>query len=214
MCAPLVLIVALAIWGARGVSRIPWADLLDTSDPYLPPMLDFALGAVVAFVVPVLVIRLVWKQPLREHGLGLGDVRLGWKVVAIGLVIAIPAMWLASRDPAMRAAYPRFGHPDDVPLGTFAVFGLAYAVFFVAQEFSMRGFLLYALEPKGPALAVAVSALVQTLWHLDAPLPELASAPLWGIAAAVLNLRLRSIWPLTFVHWIANVFLDAAIVYF
>jgi hypothetical protein len=212
--APLVVMLALPIWGARGVSRIPWTELTGTSDPYLLPVLDFALGALVAFVVPVLVIRLVWRQPLREYGLGLGDAGLGWKVVAIGLVIAIPAMWLGSLDPAMREAYPRFGHPDSVPVATFALFALAYGVFFVAQEFAMRGFLLYALEPKGPALAVVVSALVQTLWHLDAPLPELATAPVWGIAAAVLNLRLRSIWPLTFLHWIANVFLDAAIVYF
>lgn len=214
MLAPLVVMVALPVWGARGISRVSWAELLGTSDPYVPPMLDFALGAVVALVVPVIVIRVVWKQPLRDYGLGLGDVRLGWKVLAVGLAIALPAMWIGSRDPAMREAYPRFGHPDAVPLGVFAVFALAYGVFFVAQEFLMRGFLLYALEPKGAGLTVAVSALVQTLWHLDAPLPELATAPVWGIAAAVLNLRLRSIWPLTLVHWVANVFLDAAIVYF
>lgn len=214
MLAPFVLMLALPLWGARGLSRIPWAELLDTSDPYLPPMLDFALGVVVAFVVPVLVIRLCWKAPLRDYGLGLGDARLGWKVALIGLAIAIPAMWLGSRDPAMREAYPRFGHPEAVPFDAFAVFASAYAAFFVAQEFAMRGFLLFALEPKGAALAVTISALVQTLWHLDAPLPELATAPVWGIAAAALNLRLRSIWPLTLVHWVANVFLDAAIVYF
>lgn len=214
MLAPFVVMLALMVWGARGVSRIPWSELFDTTDPYLPPVLDFALGTVVAFIIPVLVIRFVWREPLREYGLGLGDQQLSWKVAAIGLVIALPAMWIGSRDPAMRAAYPRFGQPDVVPVETFALFALAYGAFFVAQEFAMRGFLLFALERKGAALAVVVSALVQTLWHLDAPLAELATAPVWGIAAAVLNLRLRSIWPLTFVHWAANVFLDAAIVYF
>lgn len=215
VAAPVVLCVLFPLWGTHGRAPFDLAGLLGLGgDPFAGPMLDFAWGALLMVGVPLLVVRLWLREPVRSYGLGLGDVRLGWKVAVIGLAIGLPAMWMASRDPAMREVYPRFGQPDGgVPVDRFVVYSLAYGLFFLAGEFSMRGFLLFALEERSAAMAVAVTALVQTVWHLGTPVGELASAPVWGVVVGALNLRLRSIWYLFAVHWGTNVWLDAMIVY-
>lgn len=165
VAAPVALCVLLPLWGVHGRAPFDLAGRLGRGGdpyPYAGPMLDFAWGALLMFVVPVLIVRLWLREPLRDYGLGLGDLRLGWKVIAIGPAAGLPAIWLASRDPAMRELYPRFGlREGGLPVDRFAPYALAYALFFLAGEFSMRALLLFALEERSAAMAVAATALVQ-----------------------------------------------------
>lgn len=211
----LSLCAIFALWGPHGRAPFDWGAVFGDGarEPLVRAMIDFAWGALLAVAVPIAVLKAWLHEPLRDYGLGLGDARLGWKVTVVGLAIGAPLAWLSSRDPAMREVYPLFGHRPDLPVATFVAYELAYALFFLAIEFSMRGYLLFGLRRLPPSGAIAVAAIVQTVWHLGAPPGELAIAPVWGVVVGALNLRLRSIWYGFLVHWLINVLLDALLTY-
>jgi hypothetical protein len=123
---------------------------------------------------------------------------------------------VATRRTPRCALYPLFapgGAGGAVSARDFAVFELCYFAFFLAVELGIRGWLLFAIEPVSRPLAVMVSALVQVVWHLGKPPGELWSALVWGIAAAALALRLRSVMYGLMAHWLANVMLDGFIIW-
>ena len=210
---PLVLCIVLPLWGLHGRAPFDWAALVPALDTaYDRALADFAWGVLLAAVVPALVVKLALREPLADYGIALGDTRAGLAWTAALLAASVPAMWLASRDPAMRALYPLFG-PGRVSISTtdLVVYELAYLGFFVAVEASIRGWLLFSIAPVSAPLAVVVSALVQVVWHLGKPTGEIVGALVWGIGIAALNLRLRSIVWATLVHWLMNVLLDVLI---
>lgn len=210
---PLVLCVVFPLWGQHGRAPFEWSALWPAIDTaYDRALADFAWGFLLAAIVPAAIIGLVLREPLRDYGVALGDTRAGLRWFAVLLVASVPAMWLASRDPAMRAVYPLFGHTR-LSVSDFVLYELASLAFFVAADGSIRGWLLFSLRNVSAPMAVVVSALVQMVWHLDKPMGEQVGALVWGIGIAALNLRLRSFVWATLVHWLSNVLLDALITY-
>ncbi|UCC62943.1 MAG: CPBP family intramembrane metalloprotease, partial [Anaerolineae bacterium] len=99
-----------------------------------------------------------------------------------------------------------------------------YLLFFITIEFSFRGYLLFGLNsilntfvpPSGQPIktprfglyAILIQMLAYTVWHHGKPVPELVGALVWGVCAAAIALRIRSIWPIIIAHWLYNVLLD------
>ncbi|MEX1071423.1 MAG: hypothetical protein WEC37_02255, partial [Anaerolineales bacterium] len=53
-------------------------------------------------IIPLLVIVLVFRKPVRDYGFQWGDWRAGLALTAIVIVIAVPILWfVAHNDPAM-----------------------------------------------------------------------------------------------------------------
>lgn len=221
VAVPAAILVGMLIWGPNGalLFDVEAALGLDSVEAW---MLRFAVGAAAVVVFPALVIRFWIRPPDRRElaawGFGLGDVKLG-ALLLVGLsVVGCAVMWFGtSRNGAIQAEYPLFAPGPDAPeleMGRFAAYEAAYFLFFLCGEASMRGMLLFGLERRlGAKPAIAVTALIQTVWHLGKPLAELAIAPIWGIAIGAINLRLRSFWWMLVFHWITNVILDLAIHY-
>lgn len=218
----IVVALGFLLWGPEGRTLLPDGWLPD--EPWLAWTLRFALGAAVMVLAPALALRL-WARPTDERerrltawGFGLGDWRLGLPL-AIGLTVAGSALvfFTASNDPGLRAEYPLFAPgptEEPLPVGTFLAYEAAYFLFFLCGEAAMRGLLLFGLERRvGGPLAVLLTTVIQVVWHTGKPLAELATVPLWGLAAGALNLRLRSFWWMLLAHWATNVTLDAAIHY-
>ena len=59
------------------------------------------------FVIPFFAVTVVFEQDPRDLGLQLGDVALGWRVVAIGVPLALLVAYVGSASPAMQAEYPQ-----------------------------------------------------------------------------------------------------------
>jgi len=214
--------LGLLLWGPEGQTLLPHAWLPE--NPRLAWMARFAFGAAVVVLVPALTLRL-WARPTdpREHslaawGFGLGDWRRGLPLaLAFALVGSLATSLAASGDPGLRAEYPLFAPGParaPLPLTAFASYEAAYFLFFLCGEAAMRGLLLFGLERRvGAVQAVLLTTIVQIVWHTGKPGAELATVPLWGLAAGALNLRLRSFWWLLLAHWASNVSLDFAIHY-
>ena len=202
--------------------------------PWDHELISFWGGALLVVVIPILLIRFVYRQPLSDYGLALP--RPGrWRLALAGfglLMVTAPLFLLGRRDPAMAATYPFYR--DFPTLLSFALYELTYLPFFIAIEFIFRGYLLFGLAgkietsaPRARALgvdarqsifyfgkyALLVQMLSYTAWHLGKPLPELWGTLAWGLVAGVVAYVGESLWPVILAHWILNIVLDAAILW-
>lgn len=226
-----------AIWPAY---RGPGVDI--GSRPVLIPgvpwdneLISFWVGCLLVVVVPILIIKFVFRQPLKDYGLGLpppGKRKLALTTFIMLVVVTLPAFALGPRDAGMRATYPFFRPFTDI--GQFLLYELTYLPFFIAIEFIFRGYLLFglagvkddeasaqvirALSDTGvPGIyyfahyALLIQMLSYTAWHLGKPLPELWGTVIWGLAAGATAYAIRSLWPIILAHWLLNVFLDMLI---
>ncbi len=210
------------VWGPEGRTLLPGAWL--PAEPRAAWMLRFAAGAGAMVLVPALALRYFARpvnatdRSLAAWGFGLGDWRRGLPL-AIGLTLVGGAImfFVASTNPGLREEYPLFQpgpSTDPLPATAFATYEATYFLFFLCGEAAMRGLLLFGLERRvGGPLAVLLTTIVQIVWHMGKPLAELATVPLWGLAAGAVNLRLRSFWWLLLAHWATNIMLDVAIHY-
>ncbi len=235
-------LMVLMLWGHHGALELltlvcpgwrgPGVDIgkrpsLIPGIPWDNELISFWGGAFLCVVVPMLIIKFLFRQSWSEYGLGLppkGKRRLaGWSFLIL-TAVAFPLFWMGARDPAMIREYPIFRPFAD---GTsFLLYELAYLPFFITIEFIFRGYILFGLAACRVAGGVAVKrgsdiffgryALLIALlpyiaWHLGKPIPELWGAIVWGLAAGSLAYACRSIWPVVFSHWLLNVFMDAII---
>jgi len=218
-------------WQGPGSDPAARAHIL-SGVPWDQEWLSFFAGFVFVVVVPILLIKFVYRQDLRDYGLGLpqrGRWGLALLSAAILFVSSLPLFYLSTRDAGMRALYPLYRGPFST-VGQFAIYEAGYFPFFVAIEFIFRGYLLFGLYGArdrealpgvrgmaGPLVfgyyAILISMLSYTAWHLGKPVPELWGTLVWGIATGTIVLATRSIWPVVVVHWMLNVFLDAVITY-
>lgn len=233
--------ILLMIWGYHGglqllgavwpAWRSPGVDLghrpiLLPGVPWGNELISFWVGAFLVVVVPILIIKYGFKQPLKNYGLGLppkGRRSLAvWTFLTLTL-LSLPAFWMGAHDPAMRQVYPLY-RPFTGP-GEFILYELSYFPFFIAIEFIFRGYLLFGLAgvrdeevkqagtgAKGVfyfhRYALLIQMLSYTAWHLGKPLPELWGTLVWGLAAGATAYAVRSVWPVVCSHWLLNVFLD------
>lgn len=198
--------------------------------PWDQEWLAYFIGFGLLVVIPVLLIILVYKQAPADYGLGLPP-RDRWRFVLLahGVLLTVGAVVFlaAARNGDMRAEYPLFRGTFDSDLD-FAIYEAGYLTFFVAIEFIFRGYLLFGLfglrdkqappgtvGESGPLVfghyAVLISMLSYTAWHLGKPLGETWGTIVWGLVAAPIALKSRTVVPLIIVHWLLNVWLDLAI---
>ena len=218
-------------WQGPGSNPAARAHILP-GIPWDQEWLSYLAGFVFVVVIPILLIKFVYRQDLRDYGLGLPS-RDRWGLALLSAVIlfvsSLPLFYLSTRDAGMRALYPLYRGPF-ATVGQFVLYELGYFPFFVAIEFIFRGYLLFGLQGardrealpgvrgiQGPLVfgyyAILISMLSYTAWHLGKPIPELWGTLVWGIATGTIVLATRSIWPVVVVHWMLNVFLDAMITY-
>lgn len=152
-------------------------------------------------LIPVLIIKTVLKESLRDYGVALGDWRLGLKMTALALVVMPPMIWLSSSDPQFLAEYPLTMRAMDSPT-LFAEWALIYLVYYIGWEMFFRGFIGFGLRrPLGDFHAMMAQTAMSTIIHIGKPMGETFSAIPGGIYMGLLALRTRSLlWPLLF-HW-------------
>jgi membrane protease YdiL (CAAX protease family) len=201
------------------ISGIPWDREL----------ISFLGGALLLVVMPVLIIRFYFKQPLGNYGLLLppkGKRKAGVIIFLVFMAITSVSMYVAAGNQDMQALYPFYKTFTGIP--QFMLYELCYFPFFLVIEFVFRGYLLFGVADNPitatsnnttsntvylRAYAIIISMLAYNTWHLGKPLTELWSTPIWGFVAGVVTYTLRSIWPVLIVHFLMNVLLDAFILH-
>jgi uncharacterized protein len=148
------------------------------------------------FIIPMLVITLLWWENPRDYGFQLGNWREGiaWTLFAIlGMSLIL---WFIARSEGMSSYYATRSLSD--PFRLIAVTGLDL----FSWEFIWRGFMLFGIaKVLGPGPAIMIQAIPFAFMHLNKPEIETLSTIFGGIAFGFIAWRTDSFAYPFLIHW-------------
>jgi membrane protease YdiL (CAAX protease family) len=172
------------------------------SDPnvYLAEYLYWFIGDFFTFfIVPIVVVKFILKEKIKDYGVTFGDYNAGIKISAVFLLIMLPLVWFASSSPEFIAAYPQLKTTMD-SWRVFFIFEAGLFVYLVAWEFIWRGFMLFGLKEKFGFYAIFIQMIPFLILHNGKPVLETFGAVIAGLALGVLAYRTRSIFYCVITH--------------
>ena len=176
-------------------------------------MLSFVGFFVLAGLVPVLIIKLVFRERLADYGVGLGNRGRTVGSLLIMFPVILIVAYVASRIPAIRSYYPVNPGAGKSP-ASFTMHALTYLLFYMGWEFHFRGFIQLGLKDSiGPANAVFVQVMASTLLHIGTPGLEAYGAIVGGLWWGFLVFANRSILSGMLQHMLLGLALDYFIVW-
>ncbi len=169
-------------------------SLQDNPHIYLIEYLYWFIGDFFTFfILPVLIIRFILKEKIRDYGIKIGDYRAGLKISLLFLGIMLPIIWFASALPEFSSAYPQLKTTID-SWNVFFIFEFGLIIYLAAWEFIWRGFMLFGLEEKFGYYAIFIQMIPFLILHNGKPVLEAFGAIIAGLALGVLAYRTRSIF--------------------
>jgi hypothetical protein len=194
--------------GNRKLFRLEFADYFpDAWQGVLSWCWWFGWKGIAGFLIPVLILTLVFKRKPTEIGLGKGDVRFAKTALLVYLPIVAIGTWILSSSADFQAVYPHYrGATRDWTL--LLVYEIAYLAYWVGWEYLWRGFVLFGTAPTFGLYAIFVQALPFALLHASKPVPEQILSVVGGVALGAVVWRCRSFWVAVQIHAAQMAFLD------
>jgi len=150
-------------------------------------------------IIPIILIKAVFKEGLKDYGLQLGDWKFGLKATLISFIILPLPAYLASQNPEHLEFYP-LTTLATASTGLFALWGLTYLPHYIGWEFFFRGYIGFGLKKDyGAFPAIMVQTLLTTLMHIGKPAGETWGAAFAGVYLGLLTYRTGSVlWAILF----------------
>jgi membrane protease YdiL (CAAX protease family) len=176
---------------------------------------QFFIFALLMLVIPLIVIKFVFKEPLKNYALVFGDVKNGL-IIALSVIVVfiIPISYFGAQMADVRLEYPLaktlLEHHELIFL-----YEAIYVIFYyIAWEFFFRGFLLFGLKDRfGAFSAILIQTISSCLVHIGKPEGEIMGSIAFGIILGVIALRTKSIWYVFLIHAAMGVLTDLFILY-
>ena len=129
------------------------------------------------FIIPMIIILLLFRESPAEYGFRFGDWRKGLVWVLVSCVGMALILWFVARTPAMQRYYQAKAPESTV----FLIYISAVELF--AWEFVWRGFMLFGMaKVLGPGPAIFLQAVPFAFMHLGKPELETLSTIFGGAA--------------------------------
>lgn len=175
---------------------------------------QFIIFFILMFIIPALYIKLFMKKNLTDFGFGLGNTKLGLKLLLLIPIVVLPAIYFASQMPDVRSEYP-LAKSLIQDQSHLLIYELAYIIFYyIAWEFFFRGFILFGLKDRfGAFNAILIQTISSCLVHIDKPEGEIIGSIIVGILFGIIALRTKSIWYVFLLHATLGVLTDLFIIY-
>jgi membrane protease YdiL (CAAX protease family) len=146
------------------------------------------------FILPVLIIKLIFKEPLSNYGLKLSKITKGYKVYLLFLVFMLPLIiWMSTTD-SFQSKYPFYDPSDEDLWPNFIIWECFYICQFFALEFFFRGFMVHGLKHRFGFNSIFIMIIPYCMIHFQKPMPEAFAAIFAGLILGALSLRSKSIW--------------------
>ncbi|MCX6156338.1 MAG: type II CAAX endopeptidase family protein [Candidatus Kapabacteria bacterium] len=211
--------VLLSIWWyfGRAVSftkMFPEAVLKPNFD-FTAHIFQFAMFFVLMFIVPVLTLKLIFKEKLSDYGFQRGDKKFGLSFVALAIPLIIaPIIYFAADMPDIRSEYPLAKILLTKHEFIFQYEILYVLFYYIAWEFFFRGFILFGVQKRfGSFNAILIQTISSCLIHIGKPAGETIGAIIVGILFGVIALRTRSIWYVLLLHAAIGVLTDLFVIF-
>ncbi|MFZ5831438.1 MAG: CPBP family intramembrane glutamic endopeptidase [Planctomycetota bacterium] len=164
-------------------------------------------------VIPAIVVKAVFREQLRDYGVGPGIVSQTLSSIAMLSPVFAIAAWIGSFDPGVRAVFP-INPQACASAAAFATHAAGYVLFYLGWEFYFRGFLQHGVrEAFGDWNAILVQVAASALLHIGDPAAEAFGAIAAGLLWGMLAFRTRSLLSGTVQHAVLGITLDAWICY-
>jgi len=167
----------------------------------------FAVQGITGFMVPVILLRLVFRKSWYAMGLGLGDWRLAGFLALLYLPLVLVGTWVLSDGANFQAEYPHYRNAVQ-HWRLFILYHVLFLLYWVGWEYLWRGFVLFGTAHTLGPYAIFVQAIPFALLHLQKPLPEMLLSVVGGVAIGALAWRCRSFWIAVPIHAFQMLFLD------
>jgi membrane protease YdiL (CAAX protease family) len=207
--------VLLLVWKYYGAPEFLAAKFVNLAgDAQVAGAIGHFLSCFVLLgVLPALVVKLLFRERLRDYGVGLGIPVRTARTLALLAPFFVLGAYVASKDPQILVKFPINPQAGSSP-SMFAWHAATYALFYAGWEFYFRGFLLFGLRDSlGAANAVLIQTAASALLHIGSPASETFGAILGGLLWGVLALQTRSLLSGLAQHYLLGIALDAFICY-
>ena len=160
----------------------------------------WSVAFVMYFILPSIIIKLGFREKLRDYGLFIKKPLIALFVTLLGVAIVSPFLYSGSKAPEFIAIYPA-AHNAGTSSYLFFKSSLFYFIFYIGYEFLFRGYLFMGTKDDiGEWQAISVSTLATVILHMTTPIKEMALSFLIGIAFCLIVKKFKSIWPVVFLH--------------
>lgn len=205
--AALAVILQMKI-GDRGMFRREIAPLLGVETIGVAPWIWwFGVQGVLGFLIPVSILRGLFKVSTTASGLGRGDMRFALKVAAVYLPIVLIGTFILSDQTAFLDDYPHYS-PAATDWSIFLVYEAFFLFYWIGWEYLWRGFVLFGTKHVFGLYAIFVQTMPFAIMHYDKPTPEALLSIVGGVAIGALVWRARSFWIAVPIHAAQMMMLD------
>lgn len=167
----------------------------------LYPHLWWALWTIALFLgVPAILVRALFRHPLRDYGLNLAIKRKHWWLYLALFVAVFPVVIYAASRSDFQAIYPFYRGAFQATAGAVLAWEMAYLTQFLALEFFFRGFLVLGLGRVIGRASIWLAMVPYCMIHYHKPPAEAFAAIIAGIVLGELAYRTRSIAGGVIVH--------------
>jgi len=179
------------------------------------------IGSPIILLTLPMVVLLLWRQSPGRYGLAAGEWRAWLKWLGFSVIAMAPVLWFGiTKLPTMLGSHGGARLDQFYPLiigarqtwVTFAAFQGLIAVLMFAWEFSLRGFLQFALVPRLGWLAIVVQCMPFVLGHVNKPEAELYGTLVSGLFLGYVAYRGRSMVPAFLIHLIVAAMNDLLVI--
>ncbi len=168
-----------------------------------------AIIAICYLIIPMLVIKLVLKENIRDYGIRSGLLLKDYKLYLGMLAIMIPLVYYFSRTDDFQLRYPFYHLSTNESLWpNFVIWQILYLFQFFCLEFFFRGFIVHGLKLRFGYYSVFIMTIPYCLIHFGKPMPETFAAIIAGIILGTLSLKSRTIWMGVFIHYSVAITMD------
>ncbi|MCA9959453.1 MAG: CPBP family intramembrane glutamic endopeptidase [Chloroflexota bacterium] len=148
------------------------------------------------FLIPALVITLLFREPMHEYGFQFGNWKLGLAYTAVAVIGMGIILWFFARTPAMQHYYEKRAYQE--VLRTLWLNGVEM----FGWEFIWRGLMLFAFARAfGPGPAIFLQAVPFAYMHLGKPEVETLSTIFGGAAFGFVAWQTGSFIYPWLIHW-------------
>jgi membrane protease YdiL (CAAX protease family) len=164
-------------------------------------------------LLPLAVIRFVFKEKISSYGLQIGDWRFGLKTFLALAPIFVIASYSSITNPDFLAEYPLFKGASASP-SMFLSHAFSYLFFYIGWEIYFRGFMQFGLRQSlGDWQSILVQTALSCVIHIGKPAGEIYSSIIGALVWGIIAFRARSLLFIILLHWLLGVSLDFFICY-